>query len=182
MKSPSLATYLFKSVSEYVCRSRKTLCWSVGTLHARCVSASRRPQNGVPRIHPLGGQKDGSLRVLNRDGREGEWDQSTPLLQLPPLRADRCAFWPCHFRGGTDSACCLAEPAEFVDFTCLMSAPIALNWLCHLSPKIPLTRFLHPPRRRQPWIYPQNSAPWNFFLRGNDWRCHSIDCLFVRGS
>jgi hypothetical protein len=37
-----------------VCRSRKTVCWSIGALNARCVSA-RRSQNGVFRMRPFGG-------------------------------------------------------------------------------------------------------------------------------
>jgi hypothetical protein len=50
-----------------VYRSPKTLCRSVGALHARCVSVRRRPQNGVLGVHPSGGQKDRSRRVLSRD-------------------------------------------------------------------------------------------------------------------
>jgi hypothetical protein len=38
-------------------------------------------------------QKYGSRRVLNRDCREDEGEQSTPLIQLPPLCADWCAVW-----------------------------------------------------------------------------------------
>jgi hypothetical protein len=34
-----------------VCRSRKTPCWSVGALDARCVSARRRPQNDALGVH-----------------------------------------------------------------------------------------------------------------------------------
>jgi hypothetical protein len=79
-----------------VCRSRITLCWGVGALHARCVSVRHRPQNGVLGVHPSGGRKDGSRRVLSRDCREDEGEQSTPLLQLPPLYAGWCAVWRCH--------------------------------------------------------------------------------------
>jgi hypothetical protein len=63
-------------------------------------------------------QKDGSQRVLNRD-----------------CRAD------------DDSSSCLAELFKFVVLTSLMSAHTALNRLWHLSPRIPLTRFLQCPKK-----------------------------------
>jgi hypothetical protein len=71
-------------------------------------------KKAFPGVHPLGGQKDGNVRVLNRDCREDEWKQSTPLLQWPPLCADWCAVRRCHSEGGLDSSSCLAEPFEFV--------------------------------------------------------------------
>ena len=64
---------------------------NVGALHARPVLARRRPE--VLGVHPSRGPKNGSRRVLNRDRREDEGEQSTPLIQLPPLCADRCAVW-----------------------------------------------------------------------------------------
>jgi hypothetical protein len=69
--------------------SSRTLCFSSSS------SAKRRP-----RMHPSGGQKDESRRVLSRDCREDEGEQSTPLLQLPPLCAGWCAVWRCHAGGG----------------------------------------------------------------------------------
>ena len=38
-------------------------------------------------------KKCGSQRVLNRSRREDDGHQSSPLLQLPPLCAYRCAVW-----------------------------------------------------------------------------------------
>ena len=55
-----------------VCRSHKTLCWSIGALHTHCVSTRRHPQNSVFRLHPLGSQKGGSWRVLNQECRKDE--------------------------------------------------------------------------------------------------------------
>ena len=43
---------------------------------------------------------------------------------------------------------CLAEHFQFVVLASLKSAHIPLNWSWHLCPRIPLTRFLHYPRRR----------------------------------
>ena len=51
------------------------LCWSVGALHALCVSARRHPQDGVLQVHPSRGQNVGSRAVLNRDCREGEGEE-----------------------------------------------------------------------------------------------------------
>lgn len=67
-------------------------------------------------VHPSGGQKDGSWRVLNWDCRENEGKQSTPLLQLTPLCTDWFAVWCCHAGRVPDSSSCLAEPFEFVIF------------------------------------------------------------------
>lgn len=93
-----------------VCRSSKTLSWNVAALHATCVSARRRPQNGVTGVYPSGDQQDGSRRVLNRDCR-GVWgEQCTSLLHLPPLCADRCVVWHCHAGGWVDPTFCVAEP------------------------------------------------------------------------
>jgi hypothetical protein len=86
--------------------------------------------------------------LLIRDCREHEGERSTPSLQLPPLCADWCAVWRCHAAGGLDSSSCLVEPFESVVLTSLMSAHNALNWLWHLSPIIPLTRFRRCPRSR----------------------------------
>ena len=57
-----------------MCRSRKTLCWSVGALHARCVSG-HLPKNGVLGVHTSGGQKEGSRIVLNRNSTEDKVQQ-----------------------------------------------------------------------------------------------------------
>jgi hypothetical protein len=69
-----------------VCRSRKTFCWSIRAPHARYFSSSSS-EKGVLGVHPSRGQKYGSQKVLNRDCWEDEWEQSTALLQLPPLWA-----------------------------------------------------------------------------------------------
>jgi hypothetical protein len=130
----------------YACRFN-TLCWSVGALHARRVSVHRRPQNSILGVRPWGGQKNGSRRVLIRDWREYDGEQSTPVSHLPSLCAFCCAVWR-HAGGRLDSSSCLAEPFEFVVLTSLMSSHTALNLLWHLFPRIPLTRFLYCPRRR----------------------------------
>lgn len=104
-------TFFISSLAwDAVCRSRKILCCSVGAPNASCVSALRRPQNGVFKVRPSAGQKGGSRRVLNRDCREGEGEQSAPLLHFPPLFAERCTVWRCHAEGRLDSSSCSAEP------------------------------------------------------------------------
>jgi hypothetical protein len=89
-------------------------------------------------------QEDGSWRVLNRDCREDEAEQATPLVQLPTLCTDWFSFWGCPERRGLDSSPCLAE---VIVLTALMSAHTALNCLWHFS-RLPLTRSLHCPWRR----------------------------------
>ena len=61
------------------CRSRKTLCWSVGAVRARCILARRRPQNGALGEHTAAGQKDGKSGLLNRD--EGEQIQGADFCE-----------------------------------------------------------------------------------------------------
>jgi hypothetical protein len=41
----------------------------------------------------------------------------------------------------------LTKPFEFV-LVCSVFAHITMNWLWHPCPRIPLTRFLHCPKRR----------------------------------
>jgi len=50
-------TFFTTVVWDAGCRSRKTLCWSVGTLHACCVSARHPLQNGVVGVHPSAGKR-----------------------------------------------------------------------------------------------------------------------------
>jgi hypothetical protein len=90
------------------------------------VSVRRLPQEGVLGVHPIRAQNDVSRRVLKRDCREVEREQSTQLLLVHPFWADWCAVWRCHARGGFYSSSCSAEPFEFVVLTSLMSANIAL--------------------------------------------------------
>jgi hypothetical protein len=78
-------------------------------------------------MHPSDSQKYGSRKVLNQDCRNYEGEQSTPLLQLPPLCGEWCAVWHCHAGGVLDSSSCLAETFEFIALTSLMSAHIAMN-------------------------------------------------------
>lgn len=137
-----------------VCYKRKTLRWSIGVVHARSVSSRRRLKNCVFGVHPSGGRKDRSRRVLNRDCREDERGQSTPLLQLPRLCADWWALW-----------------RYFVVWISLMSARIAVSGLWHFCPT-----FLHYHKRRWPWLYLRKSSVWIFLLLGDDW-CLSTDCL-----
>jgi len=91
---------------------RKTLPGNVGTLHARRVSARRISQNGVLGVLLSGDHKDGSRRVLNRDCRDHEAEETTPLFQFPLLCADWRAVRPCPegVGGGVDVSSCLAEP------------------------------------------------------------------------
>ena len=50
-------TLFFTYAWNALCRSRETLCRSVGALHALCVSGCRRPQNGVLGVYPSGGKR-----------------------------------------------------------------------------------------------------------------------------
>jgi hypothetical protein len=140
-----------------VCWSRKTLSYSVWALHAFCVSV--RPQNGVLGVHHLGRQNDESWRVLSRDCRKNEGENSISLLQLLALCSDWCAVWRC-LAGGHDSSSYLAEPFEFVVLTSLRSAHVALDSLWNISSRIPRTWFLHCPSGR----WPAEVCTLNFFL------------------
>jgi hypothetical protein len=78
----TFSTYVWDDV----CQSYKPFCWRVEVFHARCVSARRLSQNGVLGVHPSGDQEDWSCRVLNRDCRENEGENSTPVLPNTLLR------------------------------------------------------------------------------------------------
>ena len=84
-KASFLINKLFPPLSEV----RKTLLWNVGTLHSRRVSALS--QNGILGVLLPGGQKDGSRRVLYREWRDYEAEETTSLFQFPPLCTDWCA-------------------------------------------------------------------------------------------
>ena len=114
-----------------LCRSRETLCWSVGALHSTCVSA--RPQNGVLGVHPSVGQRVEGQRVLNQECREDEGEESTLLFQFPLLSADRCAVWRCH-ASALDSYSCSAEPFELF-FHLLQCLHLSLGTECLISPQ-----------------------------------------------
>jgi len=47
----------------------------IGALHACCISVHHYAQNSFLGVHPTGGQKDGSQRVLNWYCREDEDEQ-----------------------------------------------------------------------------------------------------------
>lgn len=101
-----------------VCRWFKTLCWSVWALR---FSACHFLQN-IVRMCASGGQKHGSLWVLNWDCKEGEGEQSTPLLQVRPSCTDCCVAWRFHAAGGLDSSYSWADAFQFVVVTSFMSA------------------------------------------------------------
>jgi hypothetical protein len=73
----------------------------------------------------------------------------------------------------------LAETFEFVVLTTLMPANTALNWLWHLYPRIPLTRFTVPINASHDFT--RRSLHLKFFLPACDWWCNFIDCLFANG-
>jgi len=52
--------------------------------------------------------------VLNPYFVEVEREESTRLLQLPPLCAEWCAVWHCYKGEGLYSPSCFDEPFEFV--------------------------------------------------------------------
>ena len=68
---------LFPHLRQTLCADRPKLCWSVGSFHSRCFSTRRLQQNGVFGVHPSGGQKDESGRVLNQDCK-GTKEKSPP--------------------------------------------------------------------------------------------------------
>jgi hypothetical protein len=90
-KSPPLSTLFSTFAWDAVCRSRKTLCWT-SQLFTRAVFQPVVVRKSLE-CTLQGDQKDGNRRVLNRDRRGDEGEQSTSLIQLPPLCADRCAVW-----------------------------------------------------------------------------------------
>jgi len=77
-------TLLLTFVWDTVCWLLNTLCCSIRALHTCCVST---------RSAFFRGQKDGSWKMLNWYCREDEGEQSTPLLQLPPLCNGWCGVW-----------------------------------------------------------------------------------------
>ena len=74
-----------------LCRSRKTLWWT-SQLFTRAAFQPVVVRKSLE-CTLQGDQKDGSRRVLNRDRREDEREQSTPLIHLPSFCEDRCAVW-----------------------------------------------------------------------------------------
>jgi hypothetical protein len=130
-------------------------------------------------VHLSRGQEDGSQRVQNQDCREDEGEQSTQLLQLPPLCTDWCGVWHCHVGGGLDSSSCLAILFKFIVLTSLMSAHIALHWLWHLSPRIPLTRLLHCSRHDTVAGWPLWSLSPSFSLLLKQQTHHSLPTTHI---
>ena len=100
-------------MTDTVCRSRKNSYSGVGDLHTRGVSARSGPQNGVLGVYPLGGEKFGSWRVLNRDCRGDEEEESSPS------RTDWWVVWHCHAGREIDSFSSLSDTSDFVALTAL---------------------------------------------------------------
>jgi hypothetical protein len=124
-----------------VCCSHKTLCSRIRGLHARCLSAHRILKYSLI-VHHSGRQKDGSRRVLNQDCGENEGEWSAPLLQL-------CAEWCVVgvMRGRTWFIFMCGRTLQIHCFNLCNICTYRLNWLRHLCPWIPLTRFHHCPTR-----------------------------------
>jgi hypothetical protein len=61
-------------------------------------------QSSVLGVNTSGGQKDGSQRVVNWDCKDGEREQTIPLLSLPSLCAERHEVCCHHAQGGLDSS------------------------------------------------------------------------------
>jgi hypothetical protein len=96
---------IFPPFCETLYVSRLKLCWSFGSLHARCVSVRLRPQNGVLGVHSSWGQKDGSRRlIILAEGRTRTWF----IFLFDRTLRSRC-------------------------FNSLMSVDIVVNRLWHLS-------------------------------------------------
>jgi len=66
---------LFLPLREMLYDDSVTLCWSVGALHAHCVSARLHPQDGALQVHPSPGQNVGSRTVLNRNCGEDKGEE-----------------------------------------------------------------------------------------------------------
>ena len=109
----TLSTFVWDAV----CWLHNTLCRSVDSFHACCVSAQLHLLNDVLRLHPSGGQKYGSRKVLHQGRREEEGEQSIPLLEMPLYCAHLFAVWRCHAEGGLDSFSCLCKPFELAVLT-----------------------------------------------------------------
>lgn len=107
---------LFPNFRETFYAGHVKLFRSVGSLHARRVSARGLSQNGARGVHPTGGQKEDGRRLLNLKRRENEGEYSSPLLQFPPLCTECCAVW-CFHAAGLDSPHCLAESFRTRCFT-----------------------------------------------------------------
>ena len=64
------------------------------------------------------------------------WENSPMHCCLSPL----CAVWHSYAGQWLDLSSCLAEPFKFVALTSFMSIHITLNWLWHLTARIPLNK------------------------------------------
>jgi len=104
-------------------KSLNSLLKHQSSSNTHCASTRHHLQNSVFRVHLSKGQKDGRQRVQNQDCTKDEGEQSTQLLQLPPLYTDWCGVWHCHVGGGLDSSSCLAIPFKFT----VLTAHIALH-------------------------------------------------------
>ena len=131
---------------------RVKLLAETSELFTHAVSARHRPQNGVLWVHPSGDQKD---------GRGGEW-QTGPLVRI--------RTWIIFLFGRTLLTRCFNFLVYYSNncyyyyyyyyLISLMSAHMALNWLWHLPPRIPLTKSLPFPKRRYSHDFTHSSSPW----------------------
>jgi len=67
--------YIFPPLCKIFYASCVKLHTEIGALHACCISVHHYAQNSFLEVHPAGGQKDGSQRVLNWYCREDEDEQ-----------------------------------------------------------------------------------------------------------
>lgn len=139
-KSPLLLTRLFHLWEDPMCHSSKILCWSVEALHA-CSVLVCHLQNDILRVHSSGDRKGRNWRVINRDCRVDEREQSTPSLQLTfVVHRPIC---------GLVLSCRRSTWFSFLFGWTLQIRSCTLFNICTydseltvLSPRIPLTRFL----------------------------------------
>lgn len=167
-----------------VCQSHSTHCWSIRTFYFTHVVFWF--------IFVI--KKTASLEIIFQGAKEvevrrcsiwtvGVWGRTFHLsVVIGPLCTDWCVVWHCPPGGGLDLTSCFAESFEFAFLTFLMSVHITLNWRWHFCSQIPLTWFLHCPRKCRPWLtcrslhvecvllhspYISNLAPSNFHIFGS---------------
>jgi len=153
---------------ETLCASR---CAGVEDFQAHCVSARRLSQNDVLGVHRSGGQEDGSRRVLHRNCRENEGEQSTPVLPNTLVRRLVCCL-ALSFRRRTrfifPGRILRIRCFNFLNICTYYSEFVVVPLSKNSTYKIPSLS-----RKKLAMALPAEVYTLNFFVLGNERGCHS---------